>query len=130
MKMKSGFMVSSAIAATLSFAGVASASQFNCGVFLDDEEKPAATARFDTASGQRTTMQAGGFLGFVQVNENNGKDEPLLLVGNAATDKTVSIAAYPMTADVMLTLLKVPTGKQAITTCVAAGMELVRPVGL
>lgn len=128
--MKIAF-VAAAIVSSNAFA-----AQFNCGVFLDDNDKPSATGSFDTSSGTRTTMQAGSFLGFVQVNEKAdvssaiATDEPLLLIGNAATDKTISVAAYPMTADVMLALLKTSNGKQAITTCVAAGKELVRPSGI
>ena len=119
-------------AASAVFSTNAVAGQFNCGVFLDDEEKPAATASFDTASGTRTTMQAGDFVGFVQVNQklDAKADEPLLLIGAAAKDKTVSIAAYPMTSDMMLSLLKISSGKQAITTCVAAGAEIIRPAGI
>lgn len=119
-------------AASAVFSTNALAGQFNCGVFLDDEEKPAATASFDTASGTRTTMQAGDFVGFVQVNQklDAKADEPLLLIGAAAKDKTVSIAAYPMTSDMMLSLLKISSGKQAITTCVAAGAEIIRPAGI
>ena len=123
-------------AASAVFSTNALAAQFNCGVFLDDEEKPAATAGFDTASGTRATMQAGDFVGFVQVNENSGaksganSDEPLLLIGAVAKDKTVSIAAYPMNSDMMLSLLKASSGKQAITTCVAAGAEIIRPAGI
>ncbi len=130
-KFAAMIFAASAVVSTSAFA-----AQFNCGVFLDDNEKPTATASFDTASGARTTMQAGDFVGFVQVNEKAGTkadstaDEPLLLIGAVAKDKTVSIGAYPMNADMMLSLLKVSTGKQAITTCVAAGTELIRPAGI
>lgn len=125
-------LASTILTAAAVFSTSALAAQFNCGVFLDDDEKPAATASFETGSGTRTTMQAGDFVGFVQVNEKSDSkaDEPLLLIGAVAKDKTVSIAAYPMNADMMLSLLKVSTGKQAITTCVSAGSEVIRPAGI
>jgi hypothetical protein len=136
MKTNSLKIKSFVIFAAALFSSNAMAAQFNCGIFLDDNEKPSATGSFDTNSGTRTTMQAGTFVGFVQVNDKAvsdtsvSADEPLLLIGNASTDKTISIAAYPMSADVMLTLLKTTNGKQAITTCVAAGKELFRPAGI
>lgn len=131
MKLASKF-VSMILAASAVLSTNALAAQFNCGVFLDDEEKPAATASFDTASGTRTTMQAGEFVGFVQVNQKleAKADEPLLLIGAVAKDKAVSIAAYPMNSDMMLSLLKAANGKQIITTCVPAGAEMIRPAGI
>jgi len=131
MKINSIAFVAAALFSTNVFA-----AQFNCGVFLDDNDNPSATGKFDTTSGTRTTMQAGTFVGFVQVNEKAdagagiATDEPMILIGNVATDKTVSAAAYPTNADLMIALLKTSNGKQALTACAAAGKELFRPAGI
>ena len=120
------------IAAATLFSSSAFAGKFNCGVFLDEDDKPTATAIFDTSSGTRTTMQAGDFVGFVQVNKKADEmaDESILLIGAVAKDKTVSLAGYPMISEMMVSLLKVSSGKQAITTCVAGSAELIRPAGI
>lgn len=105
------------------------AAKYVCGVFLDDNDKPEATGQFDSAGGQRTLMQAGEFVGFVQVNgQKSGNDEAkMLLIGTAARDNTLAVAAYPDESEMMLGLLQLGSGKQAITTCVIDGKQLIRP---
>lgn len=133
MKLKSlGFGIGFVAFFSLTATSPALAAKYVCGVFLDDSDKPAATGQFDSVDGQRTLMQAGEFVGFVQVNgQKSGNDEAkMLLIGTAARDNTLAVAAYPDESEMMLGLLQLGSGKQAITTCVIDGKQLIRPASL
>jgi hypothetical protein len=112
----SGFFTSSV------FAG-----NYNCGVFLDDNDEPSATASFDTDQTEATVMGAGKFTGVVQTSKDEAADEQFITMANIGPGKEISAARYSIDSGLMVVLLQTADSKKVVTGCVPAGKALVRP---
>ncbi len=65
---------SSLVCAGLFIAGISFADTYNCGLWLDNSEEPAATASYDTAEAN-ARMSAGNFIGVVKKQDDGSDSE-------------------------------------------------------
>jgi len=111
--------------AAVLFASVLSTSAFaakyQCGIWLDSTEEPAAKFDFDSEVGEASARANDKFAGAVKKQDNGA-----VLIGTIASDKTVSLALYPENAEIMLSFLSLADGKRAATAC-TTGSTLTRP---
>ena len=116
-------IMKSLIALALVSSSPVMAASYTCGIFLNDDENPALTFKYDTADHQARAL-IGDYMGLVLKEEND-----LIVATQATSTKVTSVAYYKDSADFMVSLLRLDSNSRGAATVCQLGnaVSLVNP---
>jgi hypothetical protein len=115
-------IMKSLIALALVASSPVMAASYTCGIFLNEDETPSVTFKYDTAE-ERVVARIGDYIGGV-IKQEAG----LVVVTQAAKVKITSVAYYKDSASLMVSILDLDSNNSATTVCqMGNAVALVRP---
>ena len=98
------------------------AASYTCGIFLNDDENPALTFKYDTAD-YRVVARIGDYIGGV-IKQESG----LVVATRAEKSQVTSAAYYKDVSTVMVSILQLAPNNSAATACqLGNAFSLVNP---
>lgn len=108
-------------AAAMSWASVAVSGSYDCGVYLGNEDEPAATFTFDT-EGSQVSTRVGDITAIAK------RDGSYVVMAIVASDRTTSAAVFTPDSPLFDSILVKSNGDQISAVCVGTGKKLA-PLG-